>query len=103
MTQTAASLMKEKSIAGSIINIASVVGMPSIASLYISEKVEDSEGHFGALGGPNLEKISGRIRIRSASNWKVGFGFTSYWKVGPGSGSASKCENQDPAVPQHWM
>ncbi len=32
------------------------------------EKVEDLESHFGALEGPNLKKISGRIRIRSASN-----------------------------------
>jgi hypothetical protein len=29
-----------------------------------SEKVEALEGHFGALEGPNLEKVSGRIRIR---------------------------------------
>jgi hypothetical protein len=29
-----------------------------------SEKVEALEGHFGALEGPNMEKVSGRIRIR---------------------------------------
>jgi hypothetical protein len=29
-----------------------------------SEKVEALESHFGALEGPNLEKVSGRIGIR---------------------------------------
>jgi hypothetical protein len=32
--------------------------------LHQSEKVEALEGHFGALEGPNLEKVSGGIRIR---------------------------------------
>ncbi len=36
--------------------------------LHQSEKVETLEGHFGALEGPNLEKVSGGIRIRIASN-----------------------------------
>jgi hypothetical protein len=29
-----------------------------------SEKVDALEGHFGALDGPDLEKVSGRFRIR---------------------------------------
>jgi hypothetical protein len=35
-----------------------------------SEKVEALEGHFGALEGPNMEKVSGRIQIRICINFK---------------------------------
>jgi hypothetical protein len=37
-----------------------------------SEKVEALEDHFGALEGPNLEKVSGTGRIRTRTKLKCG-------------------------------
>jgi hypothetical protein len=42
-----------------------------------SEKEEALKGHFGALEGPNLEKVSGRIQIRVRIKLKAGSGSRS--------------------------
>jgi hypothetical protein len=39
--------------------------------LHQSEKVEALEVHFGTLEGPNLKKVSGRIRIRIKLNGRI--------------------------------
>jgi hypothetical protein len=62
-----------------------------------SKKVEALEGHFKALEGPNLGKVSGRIRIKL----KGRFRFRIHSKV------KSRIRVSDPhqcdADPQHWF